>query len=207
MNSERDRLAQPASPAPGAVPDHPGLKAAAAGMWRRGAALSRRAPLRTGRRGRFGDFSMIGRSVTINRPRGEVYAFSRNVANLARFMENVLRVEERDGTAAWTIRAPAGQTLRLETQIVEDRPGEQIVWRSAEGCDIRAEGRIVLRDASGGTGTVLTAIVAWIPPAGEIGRRLAGIWRRNPAAQTRHELNRLRMLLETGEVAAARAPD
>lgn len=164
------------------------------------------APGHTARRSRFGDFAVAGRSVTIDRPRDEVYAFWRNLANLPRFMEHVTRVEERGDITVWTISGPAQVPVTVKTRIVKDSPGEQIAWRSVEGSHVRTEGKVMLRDAPAGRGTVLTAIVAWVPPAGELGRALATIWHRDPASQMRRELKRLRMLLETGEIATAGRP-
>ena len=204
MDRDRNRRTRPASPVPGAVLSlveaslREAATATAARTWEATPADRPR------RSARGGPFSVTGRSVTINRPRPEVYAFSRNFTDLSRFMENVVRVEGRDGMTSWTVRAPGGRMLRLRTVIVEDRPGEQIAWRSVEGSDVRTEGRIMLRDASDGRGTVLTAIVAWVPPSVEPGQRLAGGWRRKTAARTRRELDRLRMLLEMGDPAAAR---
>jgi uncharacterized membrane protein len=161
------------------------------------------APGRTARRQRFGAFAVTGRTVTINRPRHDVYAFWRRFDNLPRFMENVDSIEERDGMMRWTLRAAGGGTVSLATQIVDDRPGESLSWRSVDGSDIETEGKVILRDAPAGRGTILTAIIAWVPPAGEIGRLLSHLGGRDPATQTRHELKRLKMLLETGEIATA----
>jgi uncharacterized membrane protein len=49
-------------------------------------------------------------------------------------MENVEQ-EQPNGAdrAIWTIKAPAGQTVDVETRIIEDRPDELIAWRSVEG--------------------------------------------------------------------------
>jgi len=40
--------------------------------------------------------SLIGRSVTINRPSAELFAYWRDFANLPSFMENVVSVERLD---------------------------------------------------------------------------------------------------------------
>jgi len=44
------------------------------------------APGRTARRSRFGRYAVVGRTVTIAKPRSEVYAFWRDRSNLASFM-------------------------------------------------------------------------------------------------------------------------
>ena len=59
------------------------------------------------------------------------------------------------------------------------------------------------RDAPAGRGTEIAATIAYRPPAGELGRLLLKLSRREPDIQVRHELKRLKMLLETGEIATA----
>ena len=164
------------------------------------------APDRT-RRGlaRFGSRDIVGRTVTINRPRGDVFAMWRDPAKLASFMENVHAVKQTgERRAVWTIAAPAGFTVDIETEIVEERENELIAWRSVEGSDIETEGRIVLRDAPAGRGTEVEAVIAYKAPFGELGRAIAALFQKEPAIQGRRELKRLKMLMETGEIAIAR---
>ena len=163
------------------------------------------APGRTARKDRFGDYAVVGRTVTINRPRAELYAFWRDFSNLPQFMTDVEAVEEgRDGLTRWRISAPAGRTVELETEIVEDRPDELIAWRSTDASDIETEGRVAFRDAPGGRGTEVEAIIAYNPPGGELGRIVAKLFQHEPKIQARRELKRFKMLMETGEVAEPR---
>jgi uncharacterized membrane protein len=161
------------------------------------------APGRTAKRGRFGEYEVVGHAVTINKPRHQLYAFWRDFDNLASFMENVEGVEATGATrAVWTIKAPAGQTVDVETEVIEDRPDELIAWRSVEGSDIDTEGRVKFRDA-GARGTIVEAIIAYKPPAGAVGKFIAKLFQREPNIQGRQELKRLKMLMETGELAVA----
>ena len=153
---------------------------------------------------RFGRHSVVGRTVTINKPRSELYAFWRDFSNLPKFMEDVDSVRETaPGRTTWTIRAPGGRTVELETEIVEEREGELIAWKSVEGSDVETQGRVAFRDAPGGRGTRVEAIIAYDPPGGEAGRMLAKLFQREPAVQARRELKRFKMLMETGEVATS----
>lgn len=162
------------------------------------------APGRTARRPRFGKFAVTGRTVTIRRHRREIYEFWRDFRNLARFMENVDEVEALpEDRVRWRIRAPLGQSVVVETRIVSDRPGEEIAWRSVKSSQIETEGKVMFRDAPAGRGTEVEAIIAYRPPMGELGRLVGKFTGREPAAQGRHELKRLKMLLETGEIATA----
>jgi uncharacterized membrane protein len=161
------------------------------------------APGRTARRQRFGDFAVTGRTVTIRRPRQEIYEFWRDFQNLT-FMENVSTVTEIEpGVMRWQIKAPGGTLVDLDTRIVSDRPGQEIAWRSVDGSNIETEGKVMFRDAPGERGTEVEAIIAYKPPFGEAGRLIAKLFGREPKAQGRRELKRLKMLLETGEIATS----
>ena len=159
----------------------------------------------------FGSYDVVGRSVTIRKSREELFAFWRDFSNLAAFMENLERVEVEDakrGTATWHIKAPAGQTVAVQTEIAREQDNELIAWRSVEGSQIDTEGRVTFEDAPGERGTRVGLIVAYKPPAGELGRGIAKLMMREPEIQARHDLKRFKMLMETGEIAtSARTKD
>ena len=162
------------------------------------------APGRTARQGRHGRYAVTGRTVTIKAPRQELYDFWRDFRNLPKFMENVHGVEVSGDVTRWTIAGPMGRDVHVETQIVQDRPGEQIAWRATEASEIDTEGKVMFRDAPAGRGTEVEAIVAYVPPAGELGRWVAKLYQTEPAMQGRRELKRLKMLIEAGEIATNR---
>lgn len=153
----------------------------------------------------FGRYEVVGRSVTIARPRAELFAYWRDFSNLARFMENLIEVSPAgsDGHSVWTIRAPAGESVEVETRIAREVDGELIAWRSVGGSDIDTEGRVTFEDAPGERGTRVGLIIAYVPPMGEAGRVAAKLFRREPEVQARHDLKRFKMLMETGEIATS----
>lgn len=163
------------------------------------------APGRTRRRG-FGKYDVVGRTVTINRPRSEIYAFWRDFQNLPKFMENIEDVQPtgKNGRAVWTIKAPAGHSVEVETEIVQERENELIAWRSVKGSDIDTEGRVKFRDAPGDRGTWVEAIIAYKPPGGTVGKMIAKLFTKEPEIQARRDLKRLKMYLEAGEIADGR---
>lgn len=163
------------------------------------------APGRTAKDNSFGGYEVVGHAVTINRPRAELYAFWRDFQNLSTFMENIEKVQPTGvDRSVWTIKAPAGQTVDVETEIVTDRPDELIAWRSVEGSDIDTEGRVSFRDG-GARGTIVEAIIAYKPPGGAIGKTIAKLFQCEPNIQGRQELKRFKQLMETGELAIATA--
>ena len=148
--------------------------------------------------------AMVGKTVTINRPRAELYAFWRDFSNLPRFMENLVSVEMlNDKRSHWIVKAPAGKTVEWTATVTEEIEGEWIAWASEEGADVPNSGRIDFRDAPGGRGTWISATILYDPPAGVIGKVIATMFQREPAIQARRELRRFKQLMETGEVATA----
>ena len=49
----------------------------------------------------------------------------------------------------------------------------------------------------------MEAIIAYVPPGGRVGQIIAKLFQAEPAIQGRRDLKRLKMLLETGEVATS----
>lgn len=152
---------------------------------------------------RWGGEHVVGRAVTINKPASELYAYFRDFSKLASFMENVERVDVLDDKRShWVVKAPAGKTVEWDARITEERDGELIAWASEDGADVPNAGRIEFRDA-GARGTVVTATIAYDPPAGTIGKLVAKLFQREPAIQARRDLRRFKQLMETGEVATS----
>lgn len=159
------------------------------------------APGHTARRS-FGDYAVVGRTVTIARPRAELFAFWRDFTNLATFMANLDRVEpvtQDTALSTWHIRGPLGTVYKVETRIAREIEGELIAWRSTENSDIDTEGRVTFADAPGERGTRVGLIVAY--KAGVVGKAVATFTGQSPEMQARQDLKRLKMLMETGEIA------
>lgn len=151
--------------------------------------------------------AVIGRTVTINRPRDEIYAFWRDFSNLAAVMENVERIETVDlQRSHWVVKAPAGETVEWDAVVTKDDPGRLIAWQSVEGADIKSSGRIEFLDAAPGRGTMVRASFSYDPPAGWLGEWIAKLFQREPDVQARRDLRRLKQFLETGEVTSSASP-
>ncbi len=140
--------------------------------------------------------TVIGRTATINRPRGELYAFWRNFANLPRVMQEIARIEVvSDERSRWTSDEASWDVI-----IIDERHGDFIAWESATGAPVHISGRIDFRDAQGGRGTEVMLTTAYMSKGGAVGRMISTLLQREPGLQARRDLRRFKQLMETGEI-------
>jgi uncharacterized membrane protein len=151
--------------------------------------------------------AVVGRSVTIDRPRGEIYRFWRDFSNLTAVMDNIERIDVLDERRShWVVKAPAGKTVEWDSVVTDDEPERLIAWQSVEGSGIGNSGRVEFLDAAPGRGTIVRATITYDPPAGFLGELIAKLFQREPNVQVRRDLRRLKQLLETGEVTSSASP-
>lgn len=146
-----------------------------------------------------GPFVLHG-SVRVLRPLPEVFDFWRDLQNLPRFMchlESVTPIDPR--RSRWRARA-AGMTIEWEAEILQDRPGELIAWRSLPGATLVNEGVVRFSPAPAGRGTDVHVEMRYEPPAGAVGRAVARLLGEVPSHRLREDLRAFREVLETGEV-------
>jgi uncharacterized membrane protein len=140
-------------------------------------------------------------AITINRPRQEVYLRWRDFESLPRFMAHLKSVETTgDGHSRWKARGPLKKTVEWEAEIVEDRTGELIAWRSTKGVLAGNSGSVRFSDAPGGRGTEVRVNLVYDPPGGKVGLAFAKLLGEHPEQQVRDDLRRFKQVVETGEV-------
>jgi uncharacterized membrane protein len=146
----------------------------------------------------------VARGITICRRPDDVYAFFRDFENLPTFMSHLEFVRVHNGRSHWRARGPLGVGVEWDAEIVEDRPGEVIAWRSVAGADVANRGRVRFRPVRGRDATeIYTELIVELdyePPAGKLGSTVAKLFGEEPAQQVAGDLRRLKQVLETGEV-------
>jgi uncharacterized membrane protein len=141
------------------------------------------------------------KSVTINRPREEVYEFWRKLENLPRFMKHLKTVRViGDRRSHWVAAAPAGSSVEWDAEIIAERDNELLAWRSLEGSEIRNEGSVRFKDAPADRGTEVRVELDYEAPGGSAGAMVAKLFGEEPAQQIRDDLRRFKQEIETGEV-------
>ena len=144
----------------------------------------------------------VEKSVTINRPPGELYRFWRNFENLPRFMNHLESVRVTgEGRSHWVAKAPAGRSVEWDAEIYNEKEGEMIAWRTLEGADVDSAGSVHFEQAAGGRGTFVRVVLKYDPPGGKLGALVARLFGESPEQQIVEDLGRFKQLMETGEVA------
>jgi hypothetical protein len=127
------------------------------------------------------DDELTARTMTIDRPQEEIFAFLRDPSNVARVWQ---------GSADWPALA------------IEEEPGRAIAWHSTDRGSSHFSGRIELRPAPAGRGTEVTVMLA-TPSRNPLHKLWDKVRADDPRIQSRRALRRLKQLLETGEIATA----
>ncbi|MFB3915211.1 MAG: SRPBCC family protein [Terriglobales bacterium] len=144
---------------------------------------------------------LVERSLTINKPREEVFRFWRNLENLPRFMRHLESVRSTgERWSEWTARSPLGGKITWHAEITQEREGESLVWQSLPGSDLNVHGSVEFRQAPGDRGTELRVTLRYSPAPGKIGEAVATLLRRSPRQQIAEDLRRFKQLMEAGEI-------
>lgn len=155
-----------------------------------------------------GGSRLVVKSITIERPRAEVYAYWRDFTKLPTFMQHLESVEVLDGDGRrshWRARAPLGMTVQWDAEMTEDVPNSRIAWQSVEGSGIQNRGVVDFRDAPAGGGAIVRVELEYDPPAGPLGVAIAKLSGEEPDTQASGDLRRFKQVLETGEVVVSDA--
>lgn len=143
----------------------------------------------------------LTRSITINRPRHEVYECWRDLDNLPRVIPQLESVSlQSPGRSRWAVKGPAGERWEWDALITADQPGTLLAWRTSVGSRLPSQGEVYFGDAPEGRGTELRVLITFDPPGGALGQAVASWLGEDPDAVLREALRRYKQVLETGEV-------
>ena len=141
------------------------------------------------------------RSMTINRPIGELFAFWRDLSNLPTFMSHLRSVEIlSEKRSRWKAKGPAGLSFEWEAEIVNEKPDALIAWQSCDGSSVPNWGVVRFSPAPGHRGTEISVQLEYEPIAGATGVALAKLFGEEPSQQIEEDLRRLKRMMEAGEI-------
>jgi uncharacterized membrane protein len=143
----------------------------------------------------------IKTTLTVNKPRHEVYGFWRRLENLPRYMKHLEKVTVIDeNISEWKAKMPGGLgAITWRSQIVKDEPGALLSWQSVPGSGIENAGKIEFSDA-GNFGTEVHTVLSYHAPLGIIGEQAAKLLNPVFEAMVKEDIKNLKRFLETGEI-------
>jgi uncharacterized membrane protein len=144
----------------------------------------------------------IQKTVTIDAPVEDVFAFWSEYSNFPRFLSRVLdvRPSARERQSHWTVSGPAGVPVEFDAEVSAFVPNEAFGWRTIEGSAVAHAGLVRFEPAGNGR-TRVHVRMSYNPPGGWIGHAAAAAFGVDPKTSLDADLVRMKTLLETGRVA------
>lgn len=141
----------------------------------------------------------VERSITVNKPRRDVYQRWRDLESLPDLMDHLESVElTGDLTSRWVIRTADERTITWDAEIIEDRVNELISWRSLPGSEMQTSGTVRFLDAPKGQGTEVYIAVQYDPPGGSAAAFFLQLLGEAPQDLISEDLRHFKSRLETG---------
>jgi uncharacterized membrane protein len=150
----------------------------------------------------FGDARdgiVVQKTINLDAPVEEVFAFWTDYQNFPRFMRNVREVQVHDDTSHWVVAGPAGVPVQWNAQLVDMAPNELIEWRSTRDSAVKHEGWVRF-EQNGHGGSRITIRLCYVPPGGAFGHAVASLFGADPKSEMDSDLLRMKTIIETGRV-------
>lgn len=139
-------------------------------------------------------------SVTILADQGSVFSLVRDFSRWPSFMKHLTRVEQISPTNYRWTAGHGGNTTQWETEVLEEIPGQLIAWRTTEDSPFRQTAAIILDQAVGGRGTILSFKMNNESVLADLIGFASKLTLKDPDSEALDTVRRLKALIETGEV-------
>lgn len=143
---------------------------------------------------------ILRQSVTVLCEPAEAYEVWRNFSNLPKFMLDLSSVETDGNRSKWTVDLPRGPKVQWEAEMIEDRPGELISWRSLKGSQVEQAGTVMFHRAPAGRGTIISLSLSYSIPGGKLTELATKLMLEDPKTLVLMNLRRFKAYMETGEI-------
>ncbi|MNK82881.1 Polyketide cyclase / dehydrase and lipid transport [compost metagenome] len=138
----------------------------------------------------------LQKTLTVNAPIDQVYAFWNRPENFPRFMRHIREVRNLgEGRSHWVVSGPAGIPVEWEAETTRLVPNSLISWRSVPGSTVGNTGAIHLQANPDGS-TRLHIQLSYRPPAGVLGHALATLFGTDPKHEMDDDLARMKLLIQ-----------
>lgn len=141
---------------------------------------------------------VIKETITVNRPRMEVFAAWDALENLPSFMHHLESVERLSETRSrWVAKAlPKFGKIDWYAETTAREEGILLSWRSEPGSKVDNAGEVYFSDSPRNIGTEIHATISYFAPAGEAGRIIAQLFNNVFEQMVYDDLRRFKSMME-----------
>ncbi|MDD5350507.1 MAG: SRPBCC family protein [Chthoniobacteraceae bacterium] len=144
----------------------------------------------------------LARSILIEKPAEELFAFWRHLPNIARLSSRVKEVALLDERHShWIVQTPWGRRMEWNALLINEHPHELLAWESEPGAGLEHAGSIRFEREPHGLGTIVSVNLEYNPPGGLLGRLAMLLYAKGIRREIEHVLARFKSLMEKGELA------
>ena len=144
----------------------------------------------------------VNKTIDVEAPVRDVFAFWASFGNFPRFMQHVREVRENEsGTSHWVADGPAGMAVAWDAEVTSLKRHERIAWKSLDGSTVTHAGEVRFEEVSADV-TRIHVRMTYSPPGGAVGHAVATLFGADPKRQLDDDLGRFKTLLEAGRVRA-----
>lgn len=136
----------------------------------------------------------------IARPAAEVFAFWRDLTQLAHALPESIHVEAvSDTESRWSLAHRGLPTARWSARIINEEPGRLIGWKTIDDADVVSAGSVRFTPAPGDRATEVQVRFQYSPPLGRVGAGLASLVRHGADDIVKDALRRIKARLEADD--------
>ena len=140
---------------------------------------------------------LVEKTLRVEAPVEQVYAYWRNLANLPQWMSHVREVRHVGGNRwHWVVDGPAGVPVEWDSELLNVEENREMTWHTVGDADVGSVGRI--RFIADGDGTRIHVQMRYTPPGGALGHAVAKFFGADPRTEMDEDLARMKSTIETG---------
>jgi uncharacterized membrane protein len=141
---------------------------------------------------------LVEKTVQVNAPLEQVFAYWRNLENLPQWMSHVREVRYLGGDRFhWVVDGPANVPVEWDSELLNVIENREMTWRSVEGSQVEHTGRV--RFEENGDSTRIHVQMRYNPPGGVIGHAVAKAFGVDPKSEMDDDLVRMKSAVESGQ--------
>ena len=140
----------------------------------------------------------IKRTIRIHRTPAELYAFWRQIDNLARLAPGDTSANEVGPKRShWKAIGPGGKAFEWDAEITQDDPDRAIAWQSLPGGDVTNSGSVRFESIDRNE-TQVELSIDYSPPGGFVGNLVGNLVKQHVSDEIDAGLSRVKRQLENG---------